>query len=261
MKIKDLLENQNVRENISQNLSQLLNNIRESVISVLTTYQNENAITLSKLWPQFDTSVITHSDQIKFDHNIINEILSNNFKETEELKHEINKITKENIDSKRDLINFDALLKEKDTLLDHFKVENESIQKKLMTLNKELDSMTEKYRCSESVNKELKNMTEESNRDSLSSQDVSSLRLEIASLKESMAMKEDMIEKLSSKYARNRKVWEENDRKATQEIKKLDDIVDHVIESLKSLPENLKNSDHIQEILELLTEGIVAEQK
>jgi len=256
-----LTQNETVKENIAEILSQLLNSIRESILSVLTTYQNETAITLSKVWPQFDISITQNSDQIQFDHNLIKDVFVNSFRENEQLKRKIGEISKENIDSKQDLLNMESQLKENNTLLDHLKVENESNQSKLINLNNQLDILTEKYRCSESVNQELKNMIEESNKDSLSSQSINALRLEMVSLKESLAMKEEMLDKLSSKYARNRKVWEENDRKATQEIKKLDDIVDHVIETLKSLPENLKHSESIQEILELLTEGTINEQK
>ena len=67
-----------------------------------------------------------------------------------------------------------------------------------------------------------------------------------------MAEKDDMLEKLSAKYLRNRKVWEENERKASEEIKKLDEMFDHVIETLKALPESQRNSEPIQDLLHLL---------
>ena len=83
------------------------------------------------------------------------------------------------------------------------------------------------------------------------------LRLENTGLKDSLALKEEMITKLSAKYARNRKVWEENERKATQEIKMLDDIVDHVIDTLKSLPETFRSTEQIQQLMDVLTDDTV----
>jgi len=84
-----------------------------------------------------------------------------------------------------------------------------------------------------------------------------SLRLENTSLKDSIGLKDEMITKLSAKYARNRKVWEENERKATQEIKMLDDIVDHVIDTLKTLPETFRASEQIQQLMDVLNEDTV----
>lgn len=252
-KINDFIRNENSNKNITQNVIKLLNNIRNAILSVLTTYQTETAVNLTKIWPQFGESVIQHSDDMQFDDNLFKKVFENYFKETEELKLEM---SKENMNSKQNLLNVENMLKEKNAVLDDMKNENELNQNKLKNLYNELDVINEKYRCSESVNKELKNIIEESNEGSVSSQNVKSLRLEMIGLKESLAVKENMIDKISSKFSRNRKVWEENDRKATQEIKKLDDVIDHVIDTLKTLPENLKNSEQIQEILELLTEGM-----
>ncbi|XP_054152991.1 uncharacterized protein LOC128951746 [Oppia nitens] len=77
---------------------------------------------------------------------------------------------------------------------------------------------------------------------------------ENSSLKKSIDVKEEMIDKLGSKYSRNRKVWEENEVKANEEIKKLDEMIDHVIDTLKSLPDCHKNCESIEHLLYMLTD-------
>ena len=263
--IETLIENNKLNENFAQNSSKLLNTIRDKVLNILgNKNQNNNSSIDSKLWPQFNSNQLKEWIDFEFDSNILDDIPlngSNKSEEMEKLKQNIAELMKENVLLKRDLSEKESIINDKNRSIDHLKTENETNLKKIIVLNNDLDIIKEKVRCSESVNRELKNIIDKTNEKTISTQNFDSLRLENASLKESLAIKEEMIDKLSAKYARNRKVWEENDRKATQEIKKLDDMVDHVIDTLKALPDNFKNTEPIQELLEVLSEESEVQNK
>lgn len=263
--IETLIENNKLNENFAQNSSKLLNTIRDKVLNILgNKNQNNNSSIDSKLWPQFNSNQLKEWIDFEFDSNILDDIPlngSNKSEEMEKLKQNILELMKENVLLKRDLSEKESIINDKNRSIDHLKTENETNLKKIIVLNNDLDIIKEKVRCSESVNRELKNIIDKTNEKTISTQNFDSLRLENASLKESLAIKEEMIDKLSAKYARNRKVWEENDRKATQEIKKLDDMVDHVIDTLKALPDNFKNTEPIQELLEVLSEESEVQNK
>jgi hypothetical protein len=59
------------------------------------------------------------------------------------------------------------------------------------------------------------------------------LRQELKSVREVVAAREAMIKSLNDKYIRHRQVWEENERRANEEIKKLDEIIDRVVLTLQ----------------------------
>ena len=207
-------------EKFAQNSCKLLNKIREKAVTLLAKNKAiDNSVIISKLWPQFDSSNLIDYKDICIDDGIVDELFSESNcdpKDTEELKHKTNEIIKENVLLKRGLNEKDLIISEKNEFFDHLKSENELNTKKILNLNNELDVLTEKYRCSESVNCELRKMLDKTDSKWMSSESLDSLRLENVSLKESLALKEEMIERLGAKYARNRRVWEENDKKATE---------------------------------------------
>ncbi|KAI1287959.1 hypothetical protein HDE_09724 [Halotydeus destructor] len=62
------------------------------------------------------------------------------------------------------------------------------------------------------------------------------------------------IEMLSSKFHRNREVWLLNEKKANDEIKKLDDIIDRVVSSLRDAEDTVMNCPPLRNLLTELTE-------
>ena len=72
-------------------------------------------------------------------------------------------------------------------------------------------------------------------------------------LEKDLSTKQELLETLDNKYERHRKVWEENERKANEEIKKLDEAIDEVIETLKSIPEVVSLSVVLQNLCKKLT--------
>jgi chromosome segregation ATPase len=74
-------------------------------------------------------------------------------------------------------------------------------------------------------------------------------REELEALRKQLQDKEEMNQKLVARYLRHRQVWEENQEKANFEIKKLDEVIDNVIATIKN---NLDKVAAIPAILMLL---------
>ncbi|XP_059525353.1 sperm-associated antigen 5 isoform X3 [Myotis daubentonii] len=60
-------------------------------------------------------------------------------------------------------------------------------------------------------------------------------------------------EKLMAKFQSHRNILEENLRRSDKELKKLDDIVQHIYETLLSIPEVVRGCKELQELLEFLS--------
>uniref|UniRef100_A0A8C0VVJ0 Sperm-associated antigen 5 n=1 Tax=Castor canadensis TaxID=51338 RepID=A0A8C0VVJ0_CASCN len=78
------------------------------------------------------------------------------------------------------------------------------------------------------------------------SQEVDKLRLMFLEMKNEKA-------KLVLKYQSHRNILEENLRRSDTELKKLDDIVQHIYETLLSIPEVVRNCKELQGLLEFLS--------
>lgn len=72
---------------------------------------------------------------------------------------------------------------------------------------------------------------------------------EMMKMQQQLDEKEDINQKLVARYLRHRSVWEENQQKANFEIKKLDEVIDNVIATIK---DNLDKIGNIPAILMLL---------
>lgn len=122
-----------------------------------------------------------------------------------------------------------------------------SLKFKLSTLHKEIDSLNETNKCLQSENEELKRMLNENN---VSVDQVNS-NLEIVKLKEQLKHKEEMVEKISQKFARHRAVYEANEKKSTEEFEKLDNLISLIIDKVNSLPIEMQKTPEMEEILKL----------
>lgn len=113
-----------------------------------------------------------------------------------------------------------------------------------LNLEDEMKSLRERLRVSEAVNCELKKqltstvpvtsgpgaiLQPASASFATSAVD---LRRELKSARDAVASREVMIQKLNDKYTRHRQVWEENERRANDEIKKLDAMLDQVVATI-----------------------------
>ncbi|KAI7692973.1 hypothetical protein SSS_04757 [Sarcoptes scabiei] len=81
------------------------------------------------------------------------------------------------------------------------------------------------------------------------------LRLENAKTAKKLKMTQETLERLNEKFARNRKVLEENYKKTTEEIKVLDNFIAIIIEKLNNLPADLKNMVALKEIYAIINEN------
>ena len=79
------------------------------------------------------------------------------------------------------------------------------------------------------------------------------LRQELKSVREVIAAREAMIKSLNDKYVRHRQVWEENERRANDEIKKLDEIIDRVVLTLSDCSPHVSGCPPLKRLFEDLT--------
>ena len=148
----------------------------------------------------------------------------------------------------------------------HFhKIENENLKNELEFKKQEIS----KYRSDLNVKQELigqlnRQLEEkESKIDSLKKQideyDRKLSRIEdeykdkISQLQNDYLAKDEQYNVLVSKYIKHRKIWEENYDKATFEVKKLDEVIDNVIATLKSKIDIVGQVPEIRLLLDQLT--------
>ncbi|KAH7641276.1 hypothetical protein HUG17_4320 [Dermatophagoides farinae] len=81
------------------------------------------------------------------------------------------------------------------------------------------------------------------------------LKLENTELSEKLRLKEETLEKLKEKFARNRAVLEENHRRSLDEIKTLDNFIAIIINKLNKLPEDLKKHNELKELITIVNEN------
>lgn len=126
-----------------------------------------------------------------------------------------------------------------------------SLKAKIIDLTQQLELLTTENRCLFKQNEDLKQMLEKENIDG----DQVKLMMEISNLKAKLAQQEETNGKLIQKYARNRKVWEDNEKKVTAEIGKMDDFIAVLVDTLKKLPDSLKNCTELQELLVIIDQS------
>lgn len=80
---------------------------------------------------------------------------------------------------------------------------------------------------------------------------------EIVELSAKLSELEETNEKLKQKYVRNRKVWEDNEKNLTNEIERIDSFIAVLVDTLKKLPESLKNCTELKEIITLIEQNEV----
>lgn len=148
----------------------------------------------------------------------------------------------------------------------HFhKIENENLKNELEFKKQEIS----KFRSDLNVKQELigqlnrKLEEKESKIDSLKKQideyDRKLSRIEdeykdkISQLQNDYLTKDEQYNVLVSKYIKHRKIWEENYDKATFEVKKLDEVIDNVIATLKSKIDIVGQVPEIRLLLDQLT--------
>lgn len=124
-------------------------------------------------------------------------------------------------------------------------------------LEEEIEGMRERVRCLEAEKVELKNQLTEVTSKEFGSCVVNNplvLRQELKACREMLHAKEEKLQMLAGKYTRNRQVWEENERKANDEIKKLDDVLDRVILTLSANDHVVEKCPQLKDLLSDLTQ-------
>jgi len=186
------------------------------------------------------------------------------------LKEEISGLVKENLHLQKQIKDQSEVEKLKKREV-QVKQELEDERERVSNLMEDIDNLKERLRCSEVIATELKKHVKEvssSNSNSNSNSGSSSntfpsfnhnnnnpmaLKQELKSVREVIASREEMIQKLNDKYMRHRQVWEENERRANDEIKKLDEIIDRVVLTLTNSTPLINDCVPLKRLLEELT--------
>lgn len=203
-------------------------------------------------------------------------LMKNTQTEVTSLKNEIRGLVQENLDLKkqvRDRSEVDKF-KKRETQL---KQELDDEKERVTSLMEEIDNLKERLRCTEVISNELKRQVKEvSTGNNVASNTIpaissststsmptpsfnqnnnnpSALKQELKTVKEVIASREEMIQKLNDKYMRHRQVWEENERRANDEIKKLDEIIDRVVMTLSNCTPFINDCAPLKRLLEELT--------
>lgn len=205
-------------------------------------------------------------------------------RENTSLKNELSSLVQENLSLKnaaKDRPEKNKSSQVESLLREELKDEKERVS----SLMDELDAMKERLRCSEVVCNELKKQVKELSASS-SSPNLSAvasaaltagqqqqqqqqptavsyannvhnnshvLRQELKSVREVIAAREAVIKSLNDKYMRHRQVWEENERRANEEIKKLDEIIDRVVLTLSDCSPIITDCPPLKRLFEDLT--------
>lgn len=136
-------------------------------------------------------------------------------------------------------------------------------REKNLTLVDEIESLRERLRVADTVTCELKKQLTSTGpvssgpgailqpaSASFSATSVSELRRELKNTHDAVASRDMFIQKLNDKYTRHRQVWEENERRANDEIKKLDAMLDRVVATISPC---VGDNPSLQRLLDELT--------
>ncbi|KAM7311579.1 early endosome antigen 1 [Ixodes scapularis] len=76
--------------------------------------------------------------------------------------------------------------------------------------------------------------------------------MKVESLREGLVLREEQLRGLASKFSRFKQAYEDNYQRATEDIDKLDTMLERVIETLETEPEAVSSCPALQRLLESL---------
>uniref|UniRef100_A0A147BBN3 Putative sperm-associated antigen 5 isoform x2 n=1 Tax=Ixodes ricinus TaxID=34613 RepID=A0A147BBN3_IXORI len=126
-------------------------------------------------------------------------------------------------------------------------------------LLQQLEEQKEKQRCLQAVNQEQARQLREEllppqgflcQADAIC--DRLQLRQQVESLREGLVLREEQLRGLASKFSRFKQAYEDNYQRATEDIDKLDTMLERVIETLETEPEAVSSCPALQRLLESL---------
>ena len=123
---------------------------------------------------------------------------------------------------------------------------------KIIELYNKVEKLQLNNLCLESENEKLKAIVNQ--KENINFDDVKS-KLEIVNLTAKLNDLDINNKQLIEKYHRNKKVWEKNEQRLTEEIGKLDNFIAILIDTLRNLPDNIRNSSELQEIISFIEQN------
>lgn len=128
-------------------------------------------------------------------------------------------------------------------------------------LFQQMGDLKEKNRCLSAVNQEQgRQLQEELSKRGFSSEADAicaklQLRQELEQLREELLLKDEQLRALAAKFGRFRKAYEDNYQRATDDIDKLDTMLERVIETLEAEPEAVSSCPALTQLLHNLRGG------
>ncbi|KAL1433382.1 hypothetical protein MTO96_012588 [Rhipicephalus appendiculatus] len=128
-------------------------------------------------------------------------------------------------------------------------------------LFQQMGDLKEKNRCLSAVNQEQgRQLQEELSKRGFSSEADAicaklQLRQELEQLREELLLKDEQLRALAAKFGRFRKAYEDNYQRATDDIDKLDTMLERVIETLEAEPEAVSSCPALRQLLHNLRGG------
>ncbi|KAH8039515.1 hypothetical protein HPB51_007417 [Rhipicephalus microplus] len=128
-------------------------------------------------------------------------------------------------------------------------------------LFQQMGDLKEKNRCLSAVNQEQgRQLQEELSKRGFSSEADAicaklQLRQELEQLREELLLKDEQLRALAAKFGRFRKAYEDNYQRATDDIDKLDTMLERVIETLEAEPETVSSCPALRQLLHNLRGG------
>lgn len=231
---------------------------------------------LIEAWHTLDTmlpsdTVNDSPTKLKIRPKSIQEIVTTISKRCQELKsflEEVESLKKEVINLIEENISLKNAAKEKPIdIIKHAESQQvaelmkrlEDERERITVLEEEIESMKGRMRCTEAEKSVLKKQLNEVTSKEFGSCVVNNplvLRQELKTTRELLASKEEKLQMLAGKYTRNRQVWEENERKANDEVKKLDEVLDRVISTLSANDHVVEKCPQLKELLSDLTHDL-----
>lgn len=189
--------------------------------------------------------------------------------ENESLKSELSSLVQDKMRMQR-LVQERTESEKSKEIEDQLREELRDEKERVAGLMDEVDVLKERLRCADVVSNELKKqvkgMTSATaavagiggsgpaavQQSSVNNNPVV-LRQELKSVREVIAAREAMIKSLNDKYVKHRSIWEENERRANEEIKKLDEIIDRVVLTLSDCSPSVSSCPPLKRLFEDLT--------
>ncbi|XP_064460227.1 sperm-associated antigen 5-like [Ornithodoros turicata] len=200
-------------------------------------------------------------------HSRVQDRMRMSQEQIDELKKNLDTICQKNVDSIQESTflkqQLDQALSRVSNLEEKLQSVHESYRKEIEILFQQIEDLKEKNRCLMAVNQEQARQLKEEllslrdNHGYAQEADIAcdkfELKQEVANLKEEALSKDEQFRSLAGKFARFKKAYEDNYQRATEDIDKLDTMIERVIETLQSVPEVTSNCPPLQGLLENLT--------